>query len=186
MSEGGDNPGPAGAPDLVSPASYPASWQLPWPPRGTRPEPQGSGQLRVPGMGGGVCLGQGVAKRGMETGRAQEEENSLSGSVPGSGSWKGFWAWRAGGGEAIRATRARAGASTTVSKAEGARRRAGGARTARRTSSQSPVGTPGGRQLCPRPYSVPNPGRRRPCSPVAECTPKLRPSPHQRMVWLVE
>lgn len=157
MNEGVDNPGPAGAPGLVSPASYPASWQLPWPPRGTRPEPQGSGQLRAPGIGGGVCLGQGVA-----TGRAQEEENSLPGSVPGSGSWKDFWAWRAGGGEAIRAIRARAGASTTVRQAEAARRRAGGARTALCTSSQSPVGTPGAGSSAPGPTLCPAQGREGP------------------------
>lgn len=52
-NEGVDNPGPAGAPGPASLASHPASWQLPCPPRGTRLAPQGSGQLRVPSMGGG-------------------------------------------------------------------------------------------------------------------------------------
>lgn len=59
----------------ASPASYPASWQLPLLPPGTGLAPQGSDQLRVPGMGGGCYPGQGVAKRdvGMETSKTQEE-----------------------------------------------------------------------------------------------------------------
>lgn len=134
-NEGVDNPGPAGAPGPASLASHPASWQLPCPPHGTRLAPQGSGQLRVPGMGGGVCPRQGVAKRGvgMETGKTQEEDSSLPSSVLSSGSWKSSWARWAGGGRLIRLYRRK----HCREPGRGSMGRAGGAWIALPTSSQS-------------------------------------------------
>lgn len=171
MNEGLDNLGSAGAPGPALPASHPVFWQLPWPPCGTRPAPQRSGQLRVPGMGGGVYPGQGVAKRGvgMETGRTLKEESSPPSRVPGSGSWKGSWARQAGGGKVIRECRRE--------HCCGPGRGCLGQGQGRREHGQLRPPVPRARTGT---LGLPSPGKRSPCS---KCTPKLGPLLHQKAAW---
>lgn len=109
------------------------------------------------------------------------ERELLPGSVPGSGSWKGSWARRAGGGEAIRVCRS----WHCCEPGRGSTEEGRSAQTALPPAPRPCAGTLGSRRLGPRPFCVPSPGKRRPCTPGAECPTKLRPLPHQRTVWLV-
>lgn len=140
MNEGVDNPGLARAPSPVWTASHPVSWQLPCPPCGTRPAPQGSGQLRVPGMGGGGLFRAWSGQTWCRDGDRQNHggRELPPNSVPGSGSWKGSWARQAGGGKAIREGRR----EHCCEPCRGSTEAGGGACTALPISSHSQPGNP--------------------------------------------